>query len=94
MARDLEEVLMEHHRLVEGQWAAEMCRIANTAADEGDDVFVTLPNSEVPSERVPVTFWRMTVGLDGDGILVPRMPVKGQTGVALHMDTGEICLIY
>ena len=70
----------------------EECRVAVSADDVDDEVSVTLTNSKRPDLRHEV-HWRLAVGLDG-ATLVPRFPQRGDYGVVLHMDTGELWLIY
>lgn len=94
MAQHLHKLLDDQRQALEGRVQAENCIISNTVENPGDDVYVTLPDSEAPSERVLVAFWRMGVDLDVGGDLVPRLPVRGHRGVALYTDTGEICLIF
>jgi hypothetical protein len=94
MAQHLDQVLRGEFDQLEGQFQIETCVIATTATEPGDDVYITLPNGDAPSERVLVTFWRMSVDLDVGGDLVPRFPVRGRQGFALYADTGEVCLLF
>jgi hypothetical protein len=94
VAQHLDQVLEQDLHRLEGQFQVEMCVIATTATEPGDDVYITLPNGDAPKERVLVAFWRMSVDLDVGGALVPRFPVRGHQGFAVYADTGEICLIF
>ena len=92
-ASDLHHVL---HRTatkkINGIIRAERCRVATSADEEDDEVMVTLIHSKRPDIRHPV-HWRVQVGLDGAD-LVPRFPQRGDEGVVIHLDTGELWLLF
>lgn len=70
---------------------AETCIIANNADDPADeDLFVTLPNSEEPRKRERVHYWQPGINLDG----TVRLPEAQDRGMVIHMDTGELWLIF
>jgi hypothetical protein len=89
----LEEHFWEAEREAAEQINSEICEIASSPDAEGDTVYVKFPNSEHPDGKVKVDYWRVGVTLVG-GVLQPRLPQRGQPGVALHLDTGEIWLIH
>lgn len=72
--------------------AAETAKVATTATDPDDDVFVTLPNSESPNLRIEVR-WRAQVHIVG-GIAEPLYPERGDVGIVINVDTGEPWLIW
>lgn len=90
---NLAEMIHAAQRAGESTWGAEECRIATTANDTDDTVYVTLPNSEAPQQRVEVSYWSLQVSWNGAS-LSPRWPTRGDTGLAIFMDTGEVWLIY
>lgn len=90
MANDLHQVMRDTELGLETSFGAELCRVANTVEAEDEEVFVTLPNSEAPAKRVPVAEWRLQVAEGGTA----RYPQRGDVGLAIYTDTGEIWLIY
>ena len=90
---DISDHFTNVQRAIDSGFMAEHARIANTVNSIDDDVYVTLPNSEAPQQRVLVAFWQLGVAWNGV-TLTPRWPTRDMDGVALYLDTGEICLIY
>ena len=90
---DLHQFIAQQKRDAETFISAEYCKIANTVNDPADKVYVTFPNSESPALREEVAYWRVQFDWDGTNA-TPRWPTRGQKGLAIYMDTGEIWLIY
>lgn len=90
---NLEHIIHEARRAGEDQITAEECLISNTVNDEDADVWVTLPNSEAPQQRLRVDYWSLQVTWTG-AALAPRWPSRGTRGLVIYMDTGEAWLIY
>lgn len=92
-ANDLHSVLHRSRpRQMEDHAAAEKCLVATTAADETDEVYVTLPESVSPTHR-ELVLWRLQFEWDGTAT-VPRWPTRGDRGIVLRINTGELWLIY
>lgn len=73
-------------------FGAETAKVATTANDPDDDVYVTLPNSESPNVRIEV-IWRPAVQFVGD-VAEPLYPTRGDKGIVIYSDTGEAWLIW
>lgn len=92
-ANDLHSVLSRSRpRQMEEHAAAEKCLVATTADDVTDEVFVTLPEGVNPGHRESV-LWRLEFEWNGTDA-VPRWPTRGDKGIVLRINTGELWLIY
>lgn len=89
---DLHRILQEQSQDRHEEFGAETAKVATTANDPDDDVYVTLPNSESPDTRIEVV-WRPGVQFI-EGIAEPMYPTRGDRGIVVYTDTGEAWLIW
>lgn len=66
------------------------CRVATTADNENDDVYVTFPFDDEPARREIIDYWNVATSETG----AARYPVRGDVGMVMEMDTGELWLIF
>lgn len=73
-------------------FGAETAKVATTATDPDDDVFVTLPNSGAPTTPIEVK-WRPQVQFVAS-VAEPLYPQRGDEGIVIYSDTGVPWLIW
>lgn len=89
------------HRMFEGakrdaleaDVQAYTAKVRTTATEPGDEVEVTLPYSDSPNLRLTVN-WRVGVGVNGVGDLIPRYPEEDDEGFVIETEVGELWLIW
>lgn len=92
---DISDHFHDVDRALAGQLnVVEECVIANTVTALSETVYVRLPNGDAPRQRHAVTYWRLSVGLNGSGDLVPRWPTENEKAIVLTTDTDALWMIY
>ena len=84
------ELIQDPERDRRNSFSVEKCKIATTATSIDDDVEVTFPLGDAPMQREPIDFWRP--GINDDGSV--RYPTRGEVGMVIELDTGELWLIF